>query len=720
MTTAHFPGISRHFRVAAALATALAALAAIPSWAQDEGAEPAADAVATDAPATAPIQRIVLFNSGVGYFERGGTISGDATISLQFAVDDINDLLKSMVVQDLDGGSVSTVTYGSRDPVARTLATFAIDLTSEPSLGDLLRQIRGERILLEAPMPIEGAIVGVEKQRRQLGDDQTVEVELLTLLTSEGLRRVQLDAVGRIQLARPELDTELRQALTTLALGHSTDKKTVSLNFAGEGQRDVRIGYILEAPVWKTSYRLVLSEDEQPYLQGWAIVENTTDSDWTNVQLSLVSGRPISFAMDLYSPLFATRPQVTPELYATLAPQLYDQDLDLSEEAEEEVREQLARRVAGRGVTRGYGGGSGGYGVVADAAVAADMPASAPAELGRTLKSSVAAAAEGGDVGELFQYEIAVPVTLARQSSAMLPIVNQQVGGSKVSIYNQAVHDKHPLNGIRLENTSDLHLMQGPVTVFDDGVYAGDARIPDLPAGGERLLSYAMDLDVEVAPQTHARPQSLVAVKIVRGTLQTSYQQEREQTYAIKNSGDAAKSLLVEYPHDAGQSDWQLVAPAEPTERTRDAYRFAVDAPAGETVTLEIKERRTISQSVALRNINDGQVAIYLRSDKTPAAVKEALRDVQRRQAEVAELERQMKDAEGRINAIAAEQDRIRNNMRAIDRNTDLYNRYVKKFNDQETEVEQLRETVAELKEQIAAKQRELDEFVANLTIGVE
>src|SRR5205814_3318235 len=134
-------------------------------------------------------------------------------------------------------------------------------------------------------------------------------------------------SIGSINRADSKRDSELRQTLHTLALGHATDKKTVSLNYLSNGKRAVRVGYIQETPIWKTSYRLVLKDNEAPFLQGWAIVENTTEEDWNKVDLTLVSGRPISFIMDLYQPLYIPRPVVQPELYASLRPQNYDQNL---------------------------------------------------------------------------------------------------------------------------------------------------------------------------------------------------------------------------------------------------------------------------------------------------------------------------------------------------------------------------------------------------------
>jgi hypothetical protein len=676
-----------------------------------------------------PVERVVLFNSGVGYIEHGGKVNGDASVDLKFNTDDINDLLKSMVLRDLDGGKVSTVTYGSRDPITRTLQTFAIDLTQNPTLGQLLAQIRGEQIEIDAPSKIQGTIVGVETKKQKVGENEVVETEYLNVLTDEGLRRIALDSVGRIKLANKELDKEFRQALGVLAKGHATDKKTVTLKFQGDGERDVRVGYIQEAPVWKTSYRLVLGDDDKPFLQGWAIVENTSDTDWQDVRLSLVSGRPISFVMDLYSPLYATRPTVMPEMFASLKPQVYDQDLAGAESEFARAGRRLSQQMAKsgprtkaemRGLSEPIGQADRFSGGVGGA-----MPAQAPAAgEGRDvsaffsdsdLQRSAASAAQGADVGELFQYEIKTPVTLARQRSAMLPIVNESIEGKKVSIYNAGVHTKHPLNGVELNNSSEVHLMQGPITVFDGGVYAGDARIPDLPPGSDRLLSYALDLDVEVAPTSDSRPQDLLGVRIEKGVLIATYKQTRTHSYTVKNSGDEEKRVLIEYPIE---TNWELVEPKKPTEKTRDMYRFAVAAEPGKPAELKIEELQNIRQDLAITNLDSEAIRLYLSAKVVSDSIKEVLREVVRRKTELGELQRRHQLLNQEVATIHQEQQRIRENMKSIDRNTDLYNRYVKKFTDQEDRIETIRDDARKLEQQIADLQRALDDYLMHLNLG--
>src|SRR6266496_3748546 len=280
---------------------------------------------------TLPITRVVLFNSGVGYFSRSGEVTDDARVDLTFPEADVNDLLKSMVLEDFNGGRIAAVSYDSREPISRTLSSFAINLNGNPTFAGIVSQMRGERVdvvltpgAANQPGKLSGVIVGVEKAKVAAGNGPaTVEVEILKMWCAEGLRSVKLPDVQQLKFANPIIESEFRRALDVLSLSHDSQKKSVSLHFAGDGKRKVQVGYVIEAPIWKTSYRLVLGEKEKPYLQGWAMVENPTDEDWAGVKMALISGRPISFKMDLYNPLYINRPVVEPELFASLRPVTY-------------------------------------------------------------------------------------------------------------------------------------------------------------------------------------------------------------------------------------------------------------------------------------------------------------------------------------------------------------------------------------------------------------
>ena len=689
-------------------------LLALPALLLPPGVLSAAEPAAADL----PLEKVVLFTSGVGYFQHGGKVTGDATVEMSFRAENVNDLLKSMVVEDLGGGTVPAVSYASRDPITKTLGTFAIDLTDDPSIGKILGRLRGERIEVEAATPATGTIVGVEKRQVPVGDDRTVEKEFITILTAEGLRTLPLDGITRIRLLDERLQRELEQALAVLALGHDSEKKSVSLAFMGEGERPVRVGYVQESPVWKTSYRLVLGGEaaDEPQtgkalLQGWAIVENTTDRDWKDVRMALVSGRPISFVMDLYRPLYVPRPVVEPELYASLAPQVYGQDMEAAQRefaaAANELRDgrQLARAEMQR------------------KALAAPAPRrpmeelamdEATADFDREGVAAIRSVAAGEALGELFRYEIAAPVSIARQRSAMLPIVAEEVEAEKISIYDDRVMAKHPLAGVRLVNSTTLDLMQGPVTVFDAGAYAGDARIEDLPAGSSRLLTYAVDLDVEVAPRFEPRPEELVSVKLVKGTLVVSRKLARRKAFEVKNSGREAVKLLVEHPLEPG---WRLVEPTEPAEKTRDRYRFAVEAEPGKPATLVVAEEQVVSQRLAVTNLDDNAILVFSSAKVTSPAVKQALQDVLERKQEITRLARERSRREQEIKAVSQEQDRIRQNMAQLDRASDLYTRYVQKFAAQEDRVETLRGEIADLQDKEQNARRDLDKMLGTLEL---
>jgi len=322
--------------------------------------------------------------------------------------------------------------------------------------------------------------------------------------------------------------------------------------------------------------------------------------------------------MDLYQPLYNPRPVVHPELYAKLKPQTYGDAMDelkpmasappiRSEAKKERLLGKLAQSATS---TRAN--------VPAISAVAAEM------EMG-SLEEGVTPMAMGEDKGELFEYRIDQPVTLAKHTSALLPIIGQMLQGQKVSLYNQSVNSKHPLNGYRLKNTSTLHLMQGPITIFDSGTYAGDARIEDLPPGQDRLISYALDLKTEVESKFENGTQELATVSLKKGTMLISRRLVEDRTYLVKNRDMKAKTILIEQPYRA---DWKLTEPKEPTERTRDLYRFSVTVDSGKSAMLRVKETLPIEESILLSEGGIDQIVYYQQAKEVSPKVKEALQRV--------------------------------------------------------------------------------------------
>ncbi len=670
------------------------------------------------------VSRIALFSSGVGYFEREAEVTGSAAAELKFRTAQINDILKSLVVQDFGGGTISAVGYASHDPVDKALKSFAVDITGKPTMAALLGQLRGEPVEITGSKAVSGVIVGVEKLKIAV-DKETIEIDVLNVLTNGGLQQLKFSDIEGIKLKSEKVNGELAKALATLAASHDADKKGVTIQFAGDGKRRVRASYLLEAPIWKTSYRLVLSPDKKPFLQGWATVENATEEDWKDVRLSLVSGRPISFTMDLYTPLYVSRPREELELYASLRPPTLEAGVPAAgrlfatpapasvAEAPPASPKPAERAGSARRPRRGYGGGMmggmGGYGMGG----MGGMGALEGKEMDLAAQG-VQSVAEAQSAGELFEYAISTPVSIARQRSAMLPIVNQEIAAEKVSIYNPDTHPKHPLNGLIVDNATGQNLMQGPVTVFDENVCAGDSKLPDIKPAEKRMIAYALDLGVEVIADQKQRPEELLSARVAKGTLILQKKLVDTSEYTVRNKDKKNRDVIIEEPYDSG---WRLVEPKEPFERTQDLLRFRTAVPAGQTVVQKVRLEMILEEQGELTQYDREYIEIFLKGKVISAALRQALEKVVRIQSELEAVERDFDLRDEQIEESLEEQARVRENLKTLQANSDSYQRQLRKFDSVETRIEQLRGELDKLREQQQKKQEELEAYLLSLDV---
>ncbi len=759
----------------------------------------AGSATAQNANEAIPLKRVVLFNSGVGFFERSAQIQGNAAVELSFRAEQINDILKSLVLFDPQG-SVRPVTYTTRDAHVRRLYGIGRGIDGTVSLGVLLRRFQGARVRLETGAEgVEGRIVSVSLKTVPVKDTGVLQAEVLNVLTEGGLRAVPLEQVTQIRLLDETLDRELRESLEALATGLDDQRKRVELRFTGNAPREVRAAYLQEMPIWKTSYRLVLG-NEKPYLQGWAQVENTTDEDWKEVHLGLVSGRPISFIQELYQPLFVPRPVIQAQVVGSPLPQTYGEVLEReaavapaeapgggfgglggfggggvsgvsaypgAEAASERrinlnlqgtpLRLALARLFAGTGLQ---------YSVdpnIPNLAIdlqlrdvtpqqalrliirqaASSVPGltsskegdvyviktrqQSPTALGSTPEAQgpppefvdqeqfrLASQAQGVRQGELFEYAIRQPVTLARGKAAMVPIISETVEGERLSIFDGSGQEEHALHGFRLKNTSGLHLAGGPITVFRDGTYAGDAQIAYLGPGEERLISYAVDLDLVAERRPEASRLETLSVTARSGVLHVTRKHQSVRTYTFRNKTDGEKLVLVQQAIEPG---FKLVSPEKAFERTPAEYRFRVAVPAGKTAELKVITEAPAVETVALVDANVNLILAYARNGEVPETLRAALKQLAERRQTIANLQSRQSDLEKEIQTIDREQSRIRLNMAQLDRNNPLYQQYVKKLSEQETRIEKVRTEIAVLRERIHGAEEELRKFVDGITV---
>src|ERR1019366_5773136 len=550
-----------------------------------------------------PVKQVVLYKHGVGFFERAGRLGPGESARLDFDASEMNDVLKSLVIEEQGGAKISGMRYDSMDPLSHKLAEFPFQIGGSQPLSAMLDQLKGAR--LELKLGSE-AVAGLIVTGRMIeGSDKQPERAQLTLLLDNGeLRTLDLGAATAVHFSDPKLQEQFKDYLAALAASRSKDKRSVYLDSTGTAAREVVASYTIPAPVWKSSYRLIFGDGGKPTLEGWAIVDNTTSEDWTDIRLSLVSGRPISFISQLYAPRYVERP--TAEL--------------ADDRAARPVVHEGAFAMAGS--AGGPGGGGGGGGPVKGEALgephmiggnmsmgALAMAPSATPVYRLQQPSTIVSNASGQELGELFEYVIGQPVTIRKNESAMLPFLQQQIGGRKLLIYSDQ-SSQHPTNAAELTNTSGKTLDGGPITVYDGGAYGGEALMETLKAGDKRLISYAVDLGTRITSAFDSKQAVVREFHASRGLLTTKMAPKETRTYTIRNVDQKAKTLIVEHPL---RPNYTLLN-QKPAEKTPSAYRFEIQLAAGATQEFPVSEERVFDQTYAVITLTPDVILAYVQN----------------------------------------------------------------------------------------------------------
>ncbi len=665
-----------------------------------------------------PLREVALFSSGVGYFGRAGQINGETSVPLVVHAPQIADLLKSLVLFD-PKGTIKPVTYSLQDYLAQGVGETDLNLGSAASPGAILQAFQGAPVRLErAAGAIEGRILSVSSRQTKV-DDALVTLEYLSLLTTMGVQTMRLDDVTSFRLLDPDLDAKLRATLEKKATNLTTKlddgARNITLHFAGKGAREVRAGYLLETPAWKTSYRLVLDAKKKPYLQGWAIVENTTDDDWNGVHLSLISGRPISFIQDLAAPIYVSRPVVAPLILGSPRPQTFGEGF--SESGQKTVNapiampaDELSSRVGAleNRVTpppilsdmpvngalfrnRSAGGRGSSFGG------AANEVARSSITQGLLDDKQLQAQASGAERGELFEYAIDGATTIARGQAAMVPIVSSDIEGQAVTIAESSLNpgEISTSNGFSLRNSSGLHLQGGPITVFAGGIYAGDALVSNLAPMEKRLIAYARDLEVVAIQNQPKSDENVVKISLRDGVLHFRKNLSRERSWSFKNKGDALKTVVLQVPDEG---DWKLADAKQLDEKTVGAQRLRFGIKPGDT-TFKAKWITQQEEEIAVFDTEAPSLDFYAQLGAVSPALKAKLVEIAAQKRRLSELAALRALKETSLKDIESDQTRIRGNMMPLDKNGQLFKSYERKLGEQESRVESVRAEIKRLRE---------------------
>lgn len=749
-----------------------------------------------------PVKRVILYKSGVGFFEHVGSVVGDTPVTIQFTSAQLNDVLQSLTALDLDGGSIASISYNSVAPVEQRLSTLRTRLPGDADRRQLLQSLRGARVIVRSgTVEAAGRIFSVE-ERTRVRNELTEEVTHLTLVGDDGtIRSIELTPATTVHLAERDVRDDISSYLGITASARGEDARRLVMATTGTGTRRIAISYISEVPVWKSTYRLVLPDgSRKPMLQGWAIVDNTLAQDWSEVELSLVAGAPQSFVQQISQPYYVQRPVVPLPPAVLLQPQTHAGTLVAGEGRISGILRDaagsvlpgagislldasgnaVASTVSGQNgsfdvaaapgiytlvvqlagfqptrrtitltpgaqqrtdVTMGVAGlsesvsvqagadsrGGGGRGVVggvvggrpSSSPVRAADPPPPPPPPAIDYLASVAPAAQAQELGELFEYKLRQPVTIRRNQSALVPILQAEVDAERVSLWSKGAGSGRPLRGVWLTNSSKLTLDGGSFSVIDANAFAGEGLMESLKPGERRLISYGADLAVLV--KAEAGPGSGRILKLVArdGVLVSSQENRVTWKYTARNEDASPRTLIVEHPVRSG---WTMASEPAAAEMSANAARYRLPLPAKQEATLTVTERHAGDTTYRISDLDDRTIALLVASGANEAALRRALQPLADKRAQIAALDRQISGINAQIGEIDRDQQRVRENMKALRGTAEekaLVQRYTRQLGEQEDRLIALRAELAKATTERNTRLRELSELAARVQFEI-
>jgi hypothetical protein len=707
-------------------------------------AEPKVATAGTDA-ATAllPVRRVVLYKNGVGYFEHSGKVRGDQDLSIEFTTAQLNDVLKSLTAVDLGGGHITGVRYNSIAPLSERLKTLQLGLGEDVTAGDFLGALRGTRVEVRSgSATVTGKVLSVETVKKETAKGGTVETTQLSIVGDGGeLRSFEMGPGTSVRIVDGEIRQDVGRYLSLVGSTRSKDVRRMTISASGTGERPIFVSYISEVPVWKSTYRIVIPKAPgTPFLQGWAIVDNTVGEDWKDVQLSLVSGAPQSFIQNISQPYYTRRPVVALPESVMLTPQEHEASMEEDKELEEgalRTPTTIPKGIVG-GVPGGVPGGSIGALLATPGAGLTEYesmglasktdrlnvpkvarPQRVRVSVGDALQQQESGA-EGAKLGDLFEYALKQKITVLKNQSALVPIVQSPIEAERVTLVtadNNGRIEAAPLRALWLRNTSGLTLDGGTFNILEEDAFAGEGVMDVLHPDERRLLSYAADTALHVKPTVEGESGMATHVRINRGLMQVTREERSTWKYEIRNADTAARDVVIEHPI---RQDFKLADGEKPEESSTNYHRFKVKVEPKKTETLVVKEFRPDVTSIYLNSITDEQIAYYVQQKELKPQTEEALRKIVAKKNEIGAVDRDVNVRQQELNSIDKDQSRVRENMKALKGSSEekaLLQRYTKQLDSQEDRINTLRAEISGLQTRRAQLQGELEQMIQNVDV---
>jgi hypothetical protein len=665
-----------------------------------------------------PVERVVLYKNGIGYFEHMARVHGTQDLSIDFTTSQLNDVLKSLTAVDLGDGHVSSVRYNSIAPLEERLKSLRLPFGQQITSNEFLNAMRGSRVEAHSSSSTAtGRLLSVEQIQKQVHENEFVSVTQFSVLTDTGeLQTFELGPGTTVRLADKDLNEEVGRYLNLIGSSRAKDVRRMTMTAAGSGDRNVFVSYISEVPVWKSTYRILLSDkpNEKPILQGWAIVDNTIGEDWKDVKLSLVAGSPQSFIQDISQPFYARRPVVPLPESAMLTPQSHEATLK-DENAEVEVRNgppppaaPMTAPITGRDIRALAKVSSGVVGGVVKQRREFD-------KLTNYAQLQNAPDAAGKSIGDYFEYDVKQKITIEKNQSALVPILQSPIEAQKVTLWNP---DSQPLRALWIKNTSGQILDDGTFNVLDAETFAGEGILDSIHPDERRLLSYAADPAVHVKSEVSRSDKPYSRIRIYKGMMMLTQEQREKTKYTIHDADTATRQVVIEYPARAG---WELEKDTPKPEETTESYlRFMVPVEGGKTAELNVEAFHPEVSQYALTNLNSDQVEYFSQQNRITPEMRQIFQKIMAQKSKISGFDQQITQRKQEADQISTDQARIRENMKALRGGAEehtLLQRYTGELNSQEDKLAILRREIAEFQMQRTQANSELETMIMNINL---
>ena len=677
----------------------------------------------TSRTAEIPITRVILYQNGVGYFERSGKVSGDV-LRLQARPSQINDLLKSLTVIDRSDGRAVSVSLPLEKTGSQILSELPAQVRDASGLLDVLRVFRGARVKVSgAHGSVAGRIVGVENmQEGSSGDNVKADWRLTLKTDDDDLRVYPVDGIAHVDLQDRSLSVGLDQSLDVSLNEGNWRLIELSVWLLGKSAHDLVASYIVEMPRWKPAYRLVVGKDGEPLLQGWAVVDNVSGEDWNNVELSLVAGTPMSFIYDLHSPQFTKRVDLTPRgQEVALAPPRVQPGVSTKD---------LSRKAYKK--SRSSGGGAG-RSASAPAAEPSPMDdygdydedlAMAEEALEDELERQTEANVEGAKLGSLFRYDLKDPVTVPDRSSTLVAIVNKRVPGQEVVLFRPEYSSggqTNPYRAVLFKNESGFTLEKGPVTIYSGGTFVGEGFIERMEKSTNAFVTYSIDGNVNMTSRYGTRQEGLRLLKIIDGMIVSEVLEINTTTYDLNNRH---AEPITAYIKTARRTGWKLRNQPAETIETPDALMVPVAVPGGDKAELKIEWVKPVVRRERFNtNLSLSVLDIYMKSGKAPPEVAKKLDEAKKLKSRIDDLQREVSRVEKLHRTLSRDQERVRKNLKMLGKtkgNAALRRELEQKLADQERDLGKLSGQLVRASEERADLDKKLNVVIRTITLTVD